>query len=148
MEINGLPLHPLVVHAAVVFGPLAATAALVYVFVPHWRDRLRWPMLVLVIVATAAIWAAYLTGVNLRDSKPFFTEGAIGEEVHKHQQLAVKLRLATSGFAIVTIAAAWLHPRTGVVRHVLEVLLAVAALLTLILTILTGDSGARAVWGG
>ena len=26
MEINGLPLHPLVVHAAVVFGPLAAVA--------------------------------------------------------------------------------------------------------------------------
>ena len=26
MEINGLPLHPLVVHAAVVFGPLAALA--------------------------------------------------------------------------------------------------------------------------
>ena len=30
MEINGLPLHPLVVHAAVVFGPLAALAALAY----------------------------------------------------------------------------------------------------------------------
>jgi uncharacterized membrane protein len=147
MEINGLPLHPLVVHAAVVFGPLAATAALVYVFAPRWRDRLRWPMLVLVLVATAAIWAAYLTGVNLRDSKPFYTQGAIGEKVHKHQQLAVKLRLATSGFAIVTIAAAWLRTRTGVVRHVLEVLLAVAALLTLILTVLTGDAGARAVWG-
>jgi hypothetical protein len=117
------------------------------VFVPRWRDRLRWPMLVLVIVATAAIWAAYLTGVNLRDSKPFYTQGAIGEKVHKHQQLAVKLRLATSGFAIVTIAAAWLRTRTGVVRHVLEVLLAVAALLTLILTVLTGDAGARAVWG-
>ena len=30
MEINGLPLHPLAVHAAVVFGPLAALLALAY----------------------------------------------------------------------------------------------------------------------
>ena len=34
MEINGLPLHPLVVHAAVVFGPLAALTALAYVVPP------------------------------------------------------------------------------------------------------------------
>ena len=31
------PLHPLVVHGAVVFGPLAAVAALVYALVPRWR---------------------------------------------------------------------------------------------------------------
>ena len=51
MEINGLPLHPLVVHAAVIFGPLAALAALVYAVVPRWRDRLRWPMVALALVA-------------------------------------------------------------------------------------------------
>ena len=48
MEINGLPLHPLVVHAAVIFGPLAAVAALAFL-VPRWRDRLRWPMVVLAV---------------------------------------------------------------------------------------------------
>ena len=42
MEINGLPLHVLIVHAAVVFGPLAALSALAYVGLPSWRDRLRW----------------------------------------------------------------------------------------------------------
>jgi hypothetical protein len=147
MEINGLPLHPLVVHAAVVFGPLAALGALVYVFVPRWRDRLRWPMLVLVLVATGAIWAAYLTGVSFRDSKDFFTEGAIGEKVRKHERLAGKLRLATSAFAIVAFLAAWFHTRSGAVRILLSVLVAVAALGTLVLTILTGDAGAQAVWG-
>ena len=41
MEINGLPLHVLVVHAAVVFGPLAALSAIGYVALPSQRDRLR-----------------------------------------------------------------------------------------------------------
>jgi len=37
-EFNGLPLHVLVVHAAVVFGPLAALSALAYVGLPKYRD--------------------------------------------------------------------------------------------------------------
>jgi hypothetical protein len=147
MEINGLPLHPLVVHAAVVFGPLAALAALLYVLLPGWRDRLRWPMLVLVLAATAAVWAAYLTGVSFRDSKDFFTEGEIGDRVRKHGNLAGQLRLTISGFAVVAVVAAWLHTRPGAVRAVLGVLLAVAALGTVVLTFLTGEAGARAVWG-
>ena len=147
MEINGLPLHPLLVHAAVVLGPLAALAALLYVVVPRWRDTLRWPMLVVVLVATAAIWAAYLSGVNFRASKDFFTQGAIGERVQTHADLAAKLRLMTSGFAVVGIAAAWLHDRGGAVRVVLGVLLALAAVGTLVLTVLTGEAGSRAVWG-
>ncbi len=147
MEINGVPLHPLVVHAAVVFGPLAAVAALVYVFVPAWRDRLRWPMLVLVLVASAAIWVAFLTGVNFRDSKAFYTQGELGKKVEKHADLAEKLRLMTSGFAMVAILAAWLHNRTGIVRVVLSVLLALAAFGTIVLVVLTGDAGAQAVWG-
>src|SRR4029453_12287221 len=63
-EFNGLPLHPLVVHAAVVLGPLAALAALAYVGWPKHRDLLRWVALVTVLLATASIWAAYLTSTN------------------------------------------------------------------------------------
>ena len=56
MEIGGLPLHPLVIHAAVVFGPLGALSALGYAVLARWRDRLRWPMLVLALLATGASW--------------------------------------------------------------------------------------------
>jgi hypothetical protein len=41
MELGGLPLHPLVIHAAVVFGPLAALCALGYALLDRWRERLR-----------------------------------------------------------------------------------------------------------
>src|SRR6478672_2986576 len=109
MEINGLPLHPLVVHAAVVFGPLSALAALAYAVVPRWRDRLRWPTLIAVLLATVAIWVALLTGDSFRSSHEYFSTGALGKKVEHHEQLASMLRIVTSLFAIVTVAAVWLH---------------------------------------
>ena len=37
-------------HAAVVFGPLAALVALAYAVLPRYRDRLRWVTLVVVLI--------------------------------------------------------------------------------------------------
>ena len=54
MELNGVPLHPLVVHAVVVLGPLAALTGLAYAFVPQWRWLLRWPLFVLAVVTAVA----------------------------------------------------------------------------------------------
>jgi hypothetical protein len=147
MEINGLPLHPLVVHAAVIFGPLAALGALLYAVMPRWRDRLRWPMLVLALVAAGAIWTAYLTGVNFRDSKDFFTQGPLADKVDTHATWANRLRWTTTAFGVLGILAAWQHNRPGAARVVVNVLLAAAAIGTLVLTIITGDKGAQAVWG-
>jgi hypothetical protein len=148
MEINGLPLHPLVVHAAVIFGPLSAILAIVYVVVPRWRDRLRWVTLGAVLLATAAIWAAYLSGDSFLESDQFSgLSGELLEKIEHHEDLAGTLRLVTTGFAIVTIAATVLHRRPGVVRYVLGALVAVGAVGTLVYTVLTGDAGAQAVWG-
>ena len=147
MEINGLPLHPLVVHAAVVFGPLSALAALAYALVPAWRDRMRWPTLVAVLLATAAIWAAHVTGESFKESKDFFSSGALGAKIDHHEKLAGVLRLVTSVFAVLTVLAVWLHDRRGAVRLALAGLVSVAAVATLVYTVLTGESGAQAVWG-
>ncbi len=147
MEINGLPLHPLVVHAAVVLGPLSALAALAYALVPRWRDRLRWPTLAAVLLATAAIWVAFLTGESFKESKDFFSSGALGAKVERHEQLAGVLRLVASAFAVVAVVAVWLHDRRGAARIALAGLLSVAAVATLVYTVLTGEAGAQAVWG-
>jgi len=37
--INGLPLHPLLVHAVVVLLPLAAVGSIIIAVVPKWRRR-------------------------------------------------------------------------------------------------------------
>ena len=147
-EINGLPLHPLVVHAAVVLGPLAVLAALAYVGWPKHRDLLRWVALVSVLLATAAIWAAYLTGNNFYSHGNFdqFSQ-QIKDRIATHQGYARTLRWITTGFAVVTVLATWMHSRMGAARIVLNALVVVGAVLTLVWLALTGDAGARAVWG-
>jgi hypothetical protein len=147
-EINGLPLHPLIVHAAVVLGPLAALAALAYVGWPKQRDLLRWFALVAVLLATASIWAAYFSGNNFYSHGHFsqFSQ-KIQDRIATHQGYARTLRWMTSGFAVVTVVATWLHSRTGTVRLLLGALVAVGAVLTLVWVALTGEAGARAVWG-
>jgi hypothetical protein len=147
-EINGLPLHPLVVHAAVILGPLAALSALAYVGLPRHRDRLRWVTLVMVLLGTAAIWAAYLTGNNFFASSRFDNfSGEALDRIHTHQNYARTLRWITSAFSAVTVLATYLHARTGPTRMVLGVLVVLGAVFTLVWTVLTGDAGARAVWG-
>ena len=134
-SIAGLPLHPLVVHAAVVFTPLAALAALAYVFLGRYRDLLRWPTLV-------------LAGVNFFDSDHFANfSGEALDKIETHENYANTLRWIASAFGIVTVAATYFyHDRTGTVRTVLGALIAISAVATLVWVALTGDAGARAVW--
>jgi uncharacterized membrane protein len=143
MEINGLPLHPLVVHAAVVFGPIAALTALAFL-VPRWRLRLRWPMVAVALLATGLIVAAYLTGDNFLEHKP---ELRASPQVQIHEDRAVQLLWVTIAFGALALVSGWLATRTGALRIVLDVLLGVAAVLVLALVFLTGEAGARAVWG-
>jgi len=143
MEINGLPLHPLVVHAAVIFGPIAALVALAFL-VPRWRLKLRWPMVGLAVIATLSIVAAYLTGNNFLDHKP---ELRTSPQVQTHEDRAGQLLWVTIAFGVIALASGWFATRTGALRIVLDVLLGVAAVATLVLVFLTGEAGARAVWG-
>jgi uncharacterized membrane protein len=145
MEINGLPLHPLVVHAAVVFTPLACLAALLYL-VPSLRDRLRWPLVVLALLSVGLIWIAYLAGQDLREERFASAQGAFAEQLDEHEDLADVLRWVVSGFGLVAVVAAWLHGRQGVVRLLLMLLLTAGAIATLIYVFLTGEAGSRAVY--
>jgi uncharacterized membrane protein len=143
MEINGLPLHPLVVHAAVIFAPLAALTALAYL-VPRWHDLLRWPMVVMAVVGVGAVVAAYFTGGDFLDSKPELRQLP---QVQKHEDLGTQSLYVALAFGAIALVSGWLHTRTGAVRIVLNVLLAIAAVALLVMVVRTGDAGSRAVWG-
>jgi ABC-type Mn2+/Zn2+ transport system permease subunit len=145
MELNGLPLHALVVHAAVVFGPLSALAGVLYA-VPKWRDKLRWPLVVTVAIALGTIWVAYLSGQQVKEANQF--GGDLAKLVKTHEDRAGTLRLLVSGFAVASFVAAWQHARTGPLRTLLAVLVAVLAVLTGIWVGLTGDAGAQIAWFG
>jgi hypothetical protein len=146
IEINGLPLHALVVHAAVVFGPLAALTGAVYAIVPPWRDRLRWPLVVVAAIAVGAIWVAYLSGQDLINANQY--GGPLQDLVQTHEDRAQKLRLITSAFAIIAWVTAWWHSRRGPVGIVLAALLGLSAVATGVWVVMTGDAGAQIAWYG
>lgn len=149
MEINGLPLHPLAVHAAVVLAPLVALLALASL-VPSWRDRLRWPLVVGAVVAIGAVVLAFVSGNSFRNANEFFSTppSEITRQIDHHHSLALKLLWTSIGFSAVALVSGLLHPKQGALRWLLGVLLAAGAVAVIVLVALTGDAGAKAVWGG
>ena len=145
MDVAGLPLHPLVVHAAVVFGPLAALTALAYVAVPRWSGRVRGPMVALAVVATLSIVAAFVSGNGFLEANPRLAQEPW---VAIHQDRAGVLLWLAVGFGLVALAAGWLHDRPGMPRTLARAALGLLALAVLVQVVLVGDAGARAVWEG
>jgi uncharacterized membrane protein len=154
MEIRGVPLHPLVIHAVVVLTPLAAIAAIAMA-VPKYRWLARWPALLLTLGATAAGYVATLTGEDLAkdrglDALPL---------VRTHEEWAGRLMIGMWIFTGLVIVAFWVLPhvtrlsgaqdrvaKVAALEKPLMVLLPLVAVAVLVLVFLTGDAGARAVW--
>ena len=156
MEFTGLPLHVLVVHAAVVFAPLAALAAIGFAVVPRWRYLTRWPAAVLAVIATGAIWLARVSGNDLKKNLAL-PDQLIGT----HQSRGEVLSWVSLAFLLLVLVGAWLLAgpsglasrrgaqavRAPAVELVLPAAIVIASVVTLVYAVLTGDAGARAVWG-
>lgn len=110
---------------------------------PRWRDRLRLPTVVLALVATGSVVAAFVTGRDFLDSQPELRQEPL---VETHAARAELLLWLTLGFGLVAPAAGWLHGRAGLVGIASRVVLGLAAAAVLVQVILTGDAGARALW--
>ncbi len=68
LTVDGIPAHPLVVHAVVVLLPLAAVGTLLVVARPRWRRELGVWVLLLALVGVATVPVAQRTGVELAAS--------------------------------------------------------------------------------
>jgi MFS superfamily sulfate permease-like transporter len=66
--INGLPLHPLLVHAVVVLLPLAAVGSIIIAVVPKWRRRYWLPVLALAVLGIGAVPITQQAGEALYNS--------------------------------------------------------------------------------
>ena len=103
MEINGLPLHPLIVHVVVVFAPLAAIGGIVYAVMPRWRWWLRWPFVACAVIAAVAGVIAAQSGYSLEHSRHLQQLSS----VRTHQHRGSILRWLLLAYLIPTGLAAW-----------------------------------------
>lgn len=141
-EIAGLPMHPLAVHAAVVFVPLLALAALAYGLVPKLRRKVGWVAVLLALVAPASAVVARLSGDAFLQRRGFPREGLIAE----HADYGSLTMWVTVALGVLTLALVAFGRRSKAFGGVLTALVAVAAVAAVVLVVLTGDAGARSVW--
>jgi uncharacterized membrane protein len=145
-EIDGLPLHPLVVHTAVVLVPLAMLLGVLFA-VPRMRAWARMPLLLVTLAATASTYVAKLSGENFKEVLQL--GGPAGALIEEHEARANLLLILVLGFAMVA-AAAFVVTRTSTANS--PVVLAVAAVLVMgavavgVQVYRVGDIGSRAVW--
>ena len=156
MEIAGLPLHPLVVHAAVTAIPVSAALAIAFAVLPRWRWLSRWPTAGFAVIGAVLAWVARLTGGSLLDARP-----ELERLVVEHQDRGNLLSLVSLPYALLVVLAAWSmagtsalasgrgaqESRIPALEKVLPALVVLASLAVIVLVVLTGDSGSRAVWG-
>ncbi|MCW2849979.1 MAG: hypothetical protein JWR90_3953 [Marmoricola sp.] len=154
--INGIPVHPLVVHAVVVLLPLAILGTIVIAVVPRWRTPYGPLVVVTALVATALIPVATSSGEEL--------ERRVGDP-GKHAALGDQLIWFAIPLLVLVAALVLLQrirdhadlrptaekttgrrvPGTTLVVTV-AVLAALAAVASGVQVYRVGDSGAKAVW--
>jgi uncharacterized membrane protein len=141
--INGLPVHPLIVHAVVVLLPLSALGAVAIAVRPSWRARYGNLVIIVAALTTLLIPLATSSGERL--------EARVGDP-GRHAELGDTLIWFALPLLVVVIALVWLHRRRGVMDRSPALRLAVAALVVviaganLVQVFRVGESGARAVW--
>lgn len=138
--VQGLPVHALVLHAAVVLVPVMAVLNVLISVVGRLRARWAWPVMAGNVAAVLAVFVAIQSGEALqRRLQP-------NPQIEAHAALGEAMLPFTLAMLAVSVLAAVLRRRAGVVRVAVGVLSVVAALAATIWVVRVGHSGATAVW--
>lgn len=153
---NGIPLHPLVVHAVVVLLPLAIAGTIAIALRPRWRTPYGF-----LVVAAAAI-ATVLSPVATASGEAL--EERVGDPKYEHAELGEQLVWFAIALLIASAALVFLNWRkerqtagggpgatsatsSGTLVTIVAALAVVAALACLYQVYRVGDSGAKSAWG-
>lgn len=158
--INGLPVHPLVVHAVVVLLPLACLGTIAIAVKPSWRAKYGVLVVGCAAAATVLIPVATSSGEAL--------EERVGDP-GQHAQLGDQLIWFAVPLLVLSAALVWLDRRqraqtsegsatdsaeagTPATREpravrIVAVLALIVAIAASVQVYRVGDSGARAAWG-
>ena len=162
VTVDGLPLHPLVMHAVVVLLPLSAVGAVAIAVRPPWRRRFGPVVALLTVLAVAAVPIAQQTGAQLEDKLTSLENPLI----EQHAQLGETLLPYAVVFGALVLVLVLLGrladrraragapaatPRRGpwtVLLVAVAVLTVLSAVTTTAWVIQIGHSGSTAVWEG
>lgn len=148
MDLFGLPLHPLIVHAAVILVPLAALGALLLVALPRLRSRYGTLTVAFAAAAAASALAAFATGPLLVQSKGLEGSPRIAAHMQWGTLTPWPVIVLAVAFPLFLRAAGRRATNVGPATPVAPAaVVAVAAVASLVLIALTGHAGATAVWG-
>lgn len=147
----GIPLHPLLIHTAVVFVPLLVAAALVYALVPRLRQRVGWLLVGLAVIAPLCALASKLSGDAFRARLARrHASAALLSQIDGHRHFGTILVWLVAALGVVALLLALLPAA----RHGKAISLALVVL-TVGLSVAsayyvfrTGDTGAHIVWNG
>lgn len=154
MDVAGLPLHPLIVHAVVVLTPLTVLALLLGTFWPAARRRLG------IVTPLAALVVLVLVPITVNAGLALAEAIGPVPAVERHRQLGeMLLPWAIALFGITAAQWAWyrwgdarVRERSPGAARATAIVIGAAAVIVGIgataMIVLIGDSGARAVWGG
>ena len=153
-QVNGLPVHALVLHAAVVFIPLLALVAVAYAVVPRWRSQTWWAALLLALVAPVVAFVTRESGIQLYARVIARGISRAGRRIldnHMHfGTLTMWFTIALGVVTLVMVLATVRRTGNRLPRAAdlgLAVIMVVLAAITGYYVFRTGDSGATAVWG-
>jgi predicted membrane protein DUF2231 len=153
-QINGLPVHALVLHAAVIFVPLLALGAVVYAVYGAWRPKIWWAVALLAIVAPASTLVAKLSGEKLYDRMVAngLDSGPVKEILDDHMGFGSMTFWFSLGLGVVSLVLVAMTMRRAealpkAAEWGLAAVMVVLAGLSAYYVFRTGDSGAHAVWG-
>lgn len=162
---NGIPVHPLIIHAAVVFVPLLIVGALVYALVMPLRPRIAWAVIGLAVVAPVSCYLSRESGLRLRDR--MIREHAISAadltKVDQHQSFGTNTMYLVIALGVVTLVLVALNMLRGrgrgagssstgsgagfaIVSLAFAVVILGLGVASSYYVYKTGDSGAHIVW--
>jgi hypothetical protein len=147
----GVPLHPLMIHTAVVFVPLLVLAALAYALVPGLRPRVGWVLVGLAVIAPLCTLLSKLSGDAFRAR--LARHGASGSllslvDAHRHFGTILVYVVAALGVVALLLVLLPAARQSKPVSLTLVVLAVGLSLVSAYYVFRTGDSGAHIAWSG
>lgn len=153
---GGLPLHPLMVHAVVIFVMASAVGVIALAIRPNWRHRYGGLLVLISLVSVASTWLAVESG-NVLTTVPGL--GSTGHADGGTFLLVLVVPLALLTALMYALDRRWMvevnkhgdlyrvtHARQPMALTVIAFVTILAAVAVIVQTGIVGHSGAEATW--